>query len=108
MSIGSGAIISLIFAEYLNRLFFGGGKAELSADDIPQWAIKLTAVGAILVVLLTSVAARKLGTRVAVIFTVAKVNILHIISISFPCADPHTRSRFWCILLFLISSGRAS
>ncbi|XP_006458096.1 hypothetical protein AGABI2DRAFT_148591 [Agaricus bisporus var. bisporus H97] len=73
---GSGAIISLIFAEYLNRLFFGGGKAELSADDIPQWAIKLTAVGAILVVLLTSVAARKLGTRVAVIFTVAKIFVM--------------------------------
>jgi hypothetical protein len=58
-------------------LFFGSDKAEFSADDIPQWAIKLTAVGAVFAVLFISVATRKLGTRVAVIFTIAKVCILN-------------------------------
>jgi hypothetical protein len=70
--IGANAVISLIFAEYLNRIFLSG-QDEVSPDEIPQWAIKLTAVGAVLVVTLLCVATRKLGTRVAVIFTTAKV-----------------------------------
>jgi hypothetical protein len=88
---GSGAIISLVFAEYLNRLFFGGDKAELSADDIPQWAIKLTAIGAIFAVLLIGVATRSLGTRVAVIFTIAKVSIPDLISSSLFLMQNHAQ-----------------
>lgn len=58
----------------MNRLFLSHGRDEVSADDIPQWAIKLTAVGAVLMVTIICVATRKLGTRVAVIFTIAKVS----------------------------------
>lgn len=47
---------------------------EVSPDDIPQWAIKLTAIGAVLVVTALCVGAKKLGTRVAVIFTAVKVS----------------------------------
>ena len=71
--IGSNAVITLIFAEYLNRIFWDISGAEVSPDDIPQWAIKLTAIGALVVVTIICVAARKLGSRAAVVFTTVKV-----------------------------------
>ncbi|KAF9264655.1 amino acid transporter [Marasmius fiardii PR-910] len=73
---GSNAVISLIFAEYINRIFWHSGQVDVSPDDIPQWAIKLTAVVAILIVTLTCVWTRKLGARVAVVFTSVKVAAL--------------------------------
>ncbi|KAF8894649.1 L-methionine transporter [Infundibulicybe gibba] len=78
---GANAVISLIFAEYLNRIFWHSTRAEVSPDDIPQWAIKLTAIGAVLVVTILCVAARKLGTRAAVVFTTVKVAALILITI---------------------------
>lgn len=72
-SIGSNAVISLIFAEYLNRLFWHATKAEVSPDDIPEWATKLTAVGAVVLVTILCVATKTLGTRAAVAFTAVKV-----------------------------------
>jgi hypothetical protein len=72
---GGNAVISLIFAEYLNRIFWHSTRAEVSPDDIPQWAIKLTAVGAVIVVTILCVATRKLGARAAVVFTTVKVSI---------------------------------
>ena len=56
-------------------MLFRSTRAEVSPDDIPQWAIKLTAVGAVVVVTILCVAARKLGTQVAVVFTTVKVAI---------------------------------
>lgn len=70
---GGNAVISLIFAEYLNRIFWHTTRQDVSPDDIPQWAIKVTAVVAVAVVTIVCVAARKLGTRVAVVFTIVKV-----------------------------------
>jgi hypothetical protein len=70
---GGNAVISLIFAEYLNRLFWHATKADAAPDEIPQWAIKLTAVTAVLLVTILCVATKNLGTRAAVVFTVAKV-----------------------------------
>lgn len=70
---GGNAVISLIFAEYINRLFYMRSEEEVSPDEIPQWAIKLTAIAAVLVVTILCVAARKLGTRVAVVFTTLKI-----------------------------------
>jgi amino acid transporter len=78
---GGNAVISLIFAEYLNRLFWHSTRAEVSPDDIPQWAIKLTAVGAVAVVTILCVATRKLGTRTAVVFTTVKVISLIFITV---------------------------
>ncbi|TFK42551.1 L-methionine transporter [Crucibulum laeve] len=78
---GSNAVISLIFAEYLNRIFWSHSRAEVSPDDIPQWAIKLTAIGAVVVVTVLCVATRKLGTRVAVIFTAVKITALILITV---------------------------
>jgi amino acid transporter len=72
---GGNAVISLIFSEYLNRIIWHSTRAEVSPDDIPQWAIKLTAVGAVVVVTIICIAARKLGTQVAVVFTTVKVAI---------------------------------
>ena len=66
-------MISLIFGEYLNRLFWHSTRTEVSPDDIPQWAIKLTAAAAVALVTLLCVVARKLGTRAAVVFTTVKV-----------------------------------
>lgn len=68
-------MISLIFAEYINRIFWSTARDEVSPDDIPQWAIKLTAVGAVVVVTIICVATRKLGSRAAVVFTTVKVSI---------------------------------
>ena len=48
----------------------------MSPDDIPQWAIKLTAVFAVLLVTLTCVWTTRLGPRVAVVFTSVKVAAL--------------------------------
>ncbi|KAH9901016.1 amino acid transporter [Cubamyces lactineus] len=70
---GGNAVISLIFAEYLNRLFWHSTRAEVSPDDIPQWATKLTAVAAVVVVSIICVATPTLGTRAAVVFTTVKI-----------------------------------
>ncbi|KAJ7285797.1 L-methionine transporter [Mycena rebaudengoi] len=72
---GGNAVISLIFSEYLNRIFWHTARADVSPDDIPQWAIKITAVAAVVLVTLFCVATKKLGTRVAVVFTTVKVSI---------------------------------
>jgi hypothetical protein len=66
-------VISLIFAEYMNRLFWHSTREDVSPDEIPQWAIKLTATAAVVVVSIFCVAAKKLGTRAAVVFTTTKV-----------------------------------
>ncbi|KAG5728011.1 B(0,+)-type amino acid transporter 1 [Termitomyces sp. T112] len=70
---GGNAVISLIFAEYINRLFWSHSRDEVSPDDIPQWAIKLTAVGAVVVVTVICTVSRKLGSRAAVVFTTIKI-----------------------------------
>ncbi|EPT06173.1 hypothetical protein FOMPIDRAFT_124911 [Fomitopsis schrenkii] len=72
---GGNAVIALIFAEYMNRLFFHTTKAEVSPDDIPQWAIKLTAAAAVIVVSAICVASPNLGPRTAVVFTTVKLSI---------------------------------
>jgi hypothetical protein len=61
----------------MNRIFWHTTRSEVSPDDIPQWAIKLTAIIAVVIVTLFCVAARKLGTRVAVVFTTIKVGFIH-------------------------------
>ncbi|SJL00429.1 uncharacterized protein ARMOST_03742 [Armillaria ostoyae] len=73
---GGNAVISLIFAEYINRIFWHTTRSEVSPDDIPDWAIKLTAIGAVLAVTLLCIWTRKLGARVAVVFTTVKVAAL--------------------------------
>jgi len=87
---GGNAVISLIFAEYLNRIFWHTTKKDVSPDDIPQWAIKLTAVAAVAMVTIVCIAARKLGTRVAVVFTIVKVLRLfpfHVLLADPACVD---------------------
>jgi hypothetical protein len=71
--VGANAVISLIFAEYMNRLFWHSTREDVSPDEIPQWAIKLTATAAVVVVSIFCVAAKKLGTRAAIVFTTTKV-----------------------------------
>lgn len=71
---GGNAVISLIFSEYLNRLFWNETFAGASVDDLPQWSIKLTAVAAVVFVSIICVATPNLGTRTAVVFTAVKVS----------------------------------
>ncbi|KAG2157144.1 amino acid permease-domain-containing protein [Suillus clintonianus] len=73
---GGNAVISLIFAEYLNRLIWHAAQDEVAPDDIPQWAIKLTAVAAVLSVVIICAATRNLGARAAVVFTTVKIAAL--------------------------------
>lgn len=70
------AVISLIFAEYLNRLLFHTTSADASPDDIPQWTIKITAIIAIILVSSLCVASPSLGTHAAVVFTIVKIAAL--------------------------------
>lgn len=71
----------MIFAEYINRLFWHTTASDISPDDIPQWAIKITAVVAVLIVSIICVATPTLGTRAAVVFTVVKIAALLSITI---------------------------
>ncbi|KZT66268.1 hypothetical protein DAEQUDRAFT_715307 [Daedalea quercina L-15889] len=73
LSPGGNAVISLVFAEYLNRLFWHSTSADASPDSIPQWAVKLTAVSAILFVFVICVATPNAAPRMAVMFTTVKV-----------------------------------
>ncbi|KAJ3787827.1 amino acid permease-domain-containing protein [Lentinula aff. detonsa] len=73
---GGNAVISLIFAEYLNRIFWHSTRDDISPDDIPGWAIKLTACIAVLLVTALCVWNRKLGARAAVVFTSVKIMCL--------------------------------
>lgn len=73
---GGNAVISLIFAEYLNRLIWHAAQDEVAPDDIPQWAIKLTAAAAVLIVSMICAATRNLGARAAVVFTSVKIAAL--------------------------------
>jgi hypothetical protein len=59
----------------MNRLIWHTTRDQVSPDDIPQWAIKLTAVAAVLVVVVICAATRNLGTRAAVVFTTVKVRL---------------------------------
>jgi amino acid transporter len=83
--IGGNAVIALIFAEYTNRIFWHATKSDISPDDVPQWAIKLTAIAAVLVVTGLCVSARNTGARAAVVFTTVKVS---------PLSDHHTVTLF--------------
>jgi hypothetical protein len=98
---GGNAVISLIFAEYLNRLFWHSTRAEVSPDDIPQWAIKLTAVGAIVTVTILCVATKKLGTHAAVVFTTIKVKFVpeDVFQCSSETTDRLCRLLHWCVVL---------
>lgn len=62
--------------EYMNRLFFHATRADLPPDAIPDWAIKLTACAAILVVTALCAASSKLGTSAMVVFTTVKIAAL--------------------------------
>jgi amino acid transporter len=79
---GGNAVISLIFAEYLNRLFFHTTAADVSPDSIPQWAIEVTAVAAVILVSVLCVATPSLGTHAAVVFTTVKIAALVSLALS--------------------------
>ena len=72
---GGNAVISLIFAEYLNRLFWHETFAGASVADLPEWSIKLTAVAAVIIVSVICVASPNLGPHTAVVFTTVKVRV---------------------------------
>ncbi|KAF8549883.1 amino acid transporter [Imleria badia] len=72
---GSNAAISLIFAEYLNRLMWHITRDQVSPDSIPQWSIKLTAVIAVVLVAVICMATRNMGARASVVFTTIKISI---------------------------------
>ena len=68
-------MIALIFAEYLNRIFWHVTQfPDTAPDAVPDWAIKLTAVISIIVITGICAATRNLGARAAVVFTSVKVS----------------------------------
>ena len=63
-------------------MIFHTARADVSPDDIPQWAIKLIAIVAVFVVTILCVATRSLGTHTAVVFTTIKV-VIHLTTVMF-------------------------
>ena len=57
----------------MSRLFFHATRSDVSANEIPDWSIKLVAFLAIMLVTILCAAASTLGTRAAVLFTGMKV-----------------------------------
>ncbi|KIP09584.1 hypothetical protein PHLGIDRAFT_28939 [Phlebiopsis gigantea 11061_1 CR5-6] len=78
---GGNAVISLILAEYLNRLFYHSTNSDISPDALPQWAIKITAIIAILLISVLCIATPTLSTRAAVVFTTVKIAALLAVTI---------------------------
>ncbi|KAF8320042.1 L-methionine transporter [Clavulina sp. PMI_390] len=72
----SAAIISLVFGEYLCRIMFHATQADALPNEIPEWAIKITAFVAITLVTVINIASNRLGSRANVLFTVLKVGAL--------------------------------
>ncbi|KAH9981175.1 L-methionine transporter [Lactifluus volemus] len=72
---GANAVVSLIFAEYVNRLLWHATRSNVSPDDIPQWAIQVTAIAAVSIITFVCVITPSLGTRIAVVFTSVKVRV---------------------------------
>lgn len=58
----------------MSRLFFHATRSDVSADEIPDWSIKLVACIAVLLVTILCSAASNLGTRAAVLFTAVKAS----------------------------------
>ncbi|EUC61696.1 amino acid transporter [Rhizoctonia solani AG-3 Rhs1AP] len=67
---GGNAIILLIFG-----ILFHATNPDAAPDAIPPWAIKVTAVVAVLVIAILCVASPKLGSRTAVFFTIIKIAV---------------------------------
>ena len=76
--IGTKAVNSLVFAEYLNRILWNATRGDdAPAEIIPSWVINATAVAAVCFVVMLVVGTRSLGTRAAVILTIMKVSSKH-------------------------------
>ena len=69
--------MSLIFAEYVNRLLWHATSGDSSPDSIPSWSIKLTACLAVVAATTLCIASKNLGTRTAVVLTAIKVCFSH-------------------------------
>ncbi|SNX83108.1 related to large neutral amino acid transporter 1 [Melanopsichium pennsylvanicum] len=84
---GAGAIIATIFGEYVARIIFHAtGKAtdrphETGLDGIPNWSIKLLAVGIVAFIAGAHAFSNKLGTRTQIATTVVKVMVLIVVPI---------------------------
>ncbi|KAK0534245.1 hypothetical protein OC835_002737 [Tilletia horrida] len=114
---GSGAIIAIIFGEYLARIIFhvykplrsgesgasAGAPHEQGLETVPDWATKLIASGLVVLLTLLNVVSAKLGTRLQVATVVVKllalfaIPILAIVQVSrgrAPAASLHAYSSF--------------
>lgn len=75
---GSGAIIALIFGEYVMRLFY---PHDFNPQDIPHWQTQIAASLCVMVAFMLCVGSPKLGTHTAVILTVIKLAALISVSV---------------------------
>ena len=63
------------------QTFWHATRSDVSPDEIPQWAIQVTAIVAVSMITFVCVIARNLGTRIAVVFTSVKVRVLSILGL---------------------------
>lgn len=79
---GSGAIISIIFGEYLARIIFHATSSsadhphEQGLDGIPDWSIKIIACSIVVLVSTLNALSARLGTRLQVATTFVKLAAL--------------------------------
>lgn len=79
---GSGAIIAIIFGEYLARIIFHATSSsadhphEQGLEGIPSWSIKLIACLIVVCVSLLNALSARLGTRTQVATTIVKLGAL--------------------------------
>ena len=74
--IGTKAVNSLVFAEYLNRVLWNATRGDDAPTEvIPDWVINATAVAVVCFVVMLVVGTRSLGPRAAVILTCMKVRV---------------------------------
>lgn len=66
-------IQTLVCREYLCRIMFHATQADALPNEIPDWAIKLTAFIAMLMVTLINVTSNRIGARTNVLLTILKV-----------------------------------
>lgn len=78
----------------MSRLFFHATRSEVSADEIPDWSIKLVALLALMLVMILCAAASTLGTRAAVLFTGMKVSVY----------QSRRFTRLWTVLLLQVAA----
>jgi len=68
---GGAAVMSLIFAEYVNRMIYHAATGD-DASQVPEWTFKITAAIVVVLVSMLNLISRSAGTNSSVVITAVK------------------------------------